>query len=104
MVVFLQLVLLAIYIYIYISLLLLMGQGGGGGQGEGFFCEVDDDAAVDGYKHFISIPEWYHFRTPFSQYFTKNYSGVFLPLAHTFELSTGHVSFSVSYDDTVMLV
>lgn len=57
--------------------------------------QVSEGESVDGYRNFLAVPEWWKLKTPFSQYFTKNYSGNFLPLAHVMGLSPGHVLYSV---------
>ena len=33
--------------------------------------------AVQGYAHYLAVAEWYTLRTPFTQWYTKNYSSVF---------------------------
>ena len=53
--------------------------------------QVENNDAVDGYRHFISTAEWYSLRTPYTQYFTKNHAGNYLPLAHLLEVGTRHV-------------
>ncbi|CAE6950908.1 unnamed protein product [Symbiodinium sp. CCMP2592] len=59
--------------------------------------QVDEASAVEGYRHFIAVAEWYRFKTPFTQWFTKNYSGNFLPLAHMLEIGGGHVRYPVTF-------
>ena len=57
-----------------------------------YLPQVDQSEAVDGYRNFISVTESYHFKTPFTQWFTKNYVGGFLPAAHLLELGPGHAA------------
>ena len=66
------------------------------------FCELGlgsleasgEEHAIDGYQIFLGVAEWYSLRTPFSQWFTKNYASMFLPLAAELGLSVdGHVSY-----------
>ena len=49
--------------------------------------------AVDGYRNFMAMSEWYRLRTPFSQWFTKSMSAVFCPFADSLMMDpVGHVS------------
>ena len=43
-----------------------------------------------GYVHYLSISEWWRLRTPLSQWFTKNFTSVWLPLADQLDIDTGH--------------
>ena len=51
---------------------------------------------MDGYCRFVAMAEWWRLKTPFSQWFTKNYTGVFLPLAHLLGMEVGHVALSAN--------
>ena len=53
--------------------------------------KVDEPWMVDGYKNFFSVTEWWCYKTPFSQWFTKGFETFYLPLAAALELSSGHV-------------
>ena len=56
-----------------------------------FATEVESGAGnSQGYAHYMSVAEWYHLRTPFTQWYTKNYTSVFKPLAEQMEVATGH--------------
>ena len=53
--------------------------------------QVDSAHNADGYRHYVSIPEWYALRTPFTQWYTKNFSSVFLPTADAMQFGCQHV-------------
>ena len=53
--------------------------------------QVEESASLDGYKNFVAIAESWRLKTPFTQWFTKNYAGVFLPLCHLMDVGPGHV-------------
>ena len=53
-----------------------------------------EEHAIDGYQIFLGVAEWYSLRTPFSQWYTKNYASMFCPFAAEVGLSVdGHVSY-----------
>ena len=45
---------------------------------------------IQGYRHLISVAEWWQLKTPFTQWFTKNWSSVYRPLAAQMEVADGH--------------
>ena len=53
--------------------------------------QVDEGENVQGYRNYLAVPEWYKLRTPFFQWYTKNYASVCLPLAQQLECADGHV-------------
>ena len=57
----------------------------------GLLLQVDDEANLDGYKNFVAFAEWWRVKTPFTQWLTENYAGVFLPLCHRMDVGPGHV-------------
>lgn len=54
-------------------------------------AQVPEAHAVDGYKCFISVGEFYQLRTPFYQWFTKNFVQSVQPYVEEMVLSPGHV-------------
>ena len=60
--------------------------------------------AVNGYRHFMALAEWYRLRTPFSQWFSKNMAGVFCPFADSLMMDpVGHVSLTRLYESWLFL-
>ena len=49
-----------------------------------------------GYQHYFSVSEWYTLKTPFSQWFTKNFSSMARPLATQLEIEHTHVQHSAT--------
>ncbi|CAL1135030.1 unnamed protein product [Cladocopium goreaui] len=54
-------------------------------------CKVQEAVAVDGYRSYCSVAEWWPFRTKFTQWFTKSFEQQLLPLASDMMVSPGHV-------------
>ena len=50
------------------------------------------DAPCDGYRAFFAVSEWWTFKTRFSQWYTKSYNNMCLPLMADMNVSPGHVS------------
>ncbi|CAE7788072.1 icmt-1, partial [Symbiodinium sp. CCMP2592] len=49
---------------------------------------LSEDARADGYANFYAVSEWWTLKTAFTQWFTKNYTSVYQPLAAQMDIST----------------
>ena len=54
------------------------------------WLQVPEDVAAEGYRHYLALSEWWKHRTPFTQWYTKNFSSAYLPLCQQFEVGDYH--------------
>ena len=54
--------------------------------------QVNTQDAANGYRMFIRCSQWWSMKTPFYNWFTKNYATMVVPLGSQFELDAVHVS------------
>ena len=58
-----------------------------------YFClQVPPEEGLDGYRHYLATSEWWNLRTPFYQWYTKNYTSGLVPLLEDLRLSVGHAT------------
>ncbi len=54
--------------------------------------KVGESDGPDGYEHFLACSEWWTLKTPFYQFYSKNYSNAVMPFLEELRLSSGHAT------------
>ena len=47
---------------------------------------------MDGYSHYIPVSHWWRVKTPFYNWYSKNFASILEPLCIKFEFGLGHAT------------
>ena len=53
--------------------------------------QVSADEDLDGYRHMMSVSEWWKFKTPFASWYAKSFANVVKPMLADWNFGPDHV-------------